>query len=90
LIYALKGGIKVKSSNAEFTGMLLSGGTGTTGGIDITPGGGASFVVKFDPNAATGGNLSIDASSVIDMNYVPAGVASNYNSTKLSGWVRLK
>lgn len=90
LIYALKGGVKVKGSNAEFTGMVLSGGVGSLGGIDITPGGDASFVVKFDPNAATGGNLSVDSSSVIDVNYEPAGVASNYSTTKLTGWVRLK
>jgi Tfp pilus assembly protein PilX len=90
LIYALKGGIDVKGSNAEFTGMLLAGGTGTNGGITIEPGGGNSFVVHFDPNSATGGTLALDADSLIDVSYVPADIASNFNASKLTGWVNIK
>ncbi len=90
MIYALKGGIEVKGSNADFTGMLLAGGTGSNGGIDIAPGGGNSFTVHYDPNAATGGTLALDADSLIDVSYVPAGIASGFNANKLTGWVNLR
>ena len=90
LIYALKGGIDVRGSNAEFTGMLLAGGSAGHGGITIASGGSSSFVVHYDPNAATGGTLALDAASVIDISYVPAGIASGFNSSKLTGWINLR
>lgn len=90
MIYALKGGIDVRGSNAEFTGMILAGGSAGHGGINIAPGGGNSFTVRYDPNAATGGTLALDADSVIDVSYVPAGIASGFNASKLSGWINLR
>jgi hypothetical protein len=90
IVYACKGGIKVEGSNAEFTGMLLSGGTGGQGGIDISPSGGSSFVVKYDPYAATGGTLALDDESVIDTEWVAGSIASSFAPTKLVEWLHLK
>lgn len=90
IIYALKGGIEVTGANAEFTGMLLAGGTSTNGGINIRPGGGASFVVKYDPYAATGGELALDSESIIDTEYVAGNVARGFQPTKLIDWIQTK
>lgn len=89
LIYALRGGIDVTSSNAEFTGMLVSGGTGTDGGVKIHPGGYNSFVVKFDPNAATGGDLDLDPNSVIDVTYIPSGIAVAFAPSRPYAWAKV-
>jgi len=90
LIYAANGGIKVESSNAEITGMLLAGGKGQTGGINIEPGGGASFVVKYDPYAATGGNLNLDELTKINTEMVPGNVTRPFTPTKMFNWVHRK
>jgi hypothetical protein len=90
LIYALNGGIEVDGSNAEFTGMLLAGGSGSNGGIQIRPGGGSSFVVNYDPYAATGGTLALDAGSVIDTEMVTNGTQSPFSPTKMVDWIQKK
>lgn len=90
LIYAANGGVKVESSNAEITGMILAGGKGQTGGINIAPGGGASFVVKYDPYAATGGNLNLDALTKINTEMVPGNVTRPFTPTKMFNWVHRK
>lgn len=87
LMFAMKGGINVTSSNAELTGMLVSGGTGANGGVNIAPGGGNSFVVKFDPNVATGGDLDIDPNSVIDVSWIPdPNQSPNYWADRPYAW----
>ncbi len=86
LIYAMKGGIQVDGSNADFTGMLLAGGTGANGNIEIAPGGGNSFTVHYEPYAATGGVVAVDAESVINTEYVVGNVADPFKPTKLFNW----
>jgi hypothetical protein len=54
LIYAANGGIKVESSNAEITGMLLAGGKGQTGGINIVPGVGGIVCGEVRPVCRNG------------------------------------
>jgi hypothetical protein len=88
-IYAAKGGIRVRG-NAEFTGMLLAGGTGSKGGSDIEPNGGGSFVVRYDPYCANAGDIVVDAESVIDSSYVPGNIYRNYLPTKMFNWVFIK
>ena len=86
LVYAMKGGIQVDGSNADFTGMLLAGGTGSNGNIDIKPNSGNSFAVHYEAYAATGGNVVMDAESVINTEYVAGNVADPFKPTKLYNW----
>lgn len=88
-VYAAKGGIRVLG-NTEFTGMLLAGGTGAAGGIDIAPAGGGSFVVRYDPYCANAGDIVVDAESVIDSSFVPGNIYRNYLPTKMFNWVFIK
>lgn len=90
LVYAMKGGIQVDGSNADFTGMLLAGGNGANGDIDIAPGGGNSFTVHYEAYAATGGNVVMDAESLINTDYVAGNVADPFKPTKLYNWNWLK
>ena len=86
LVYAMKGGIQVDGSNADFTGMLLAGGTGSNGDISIKPGGGNSFTVHYEAYAATGGTVVMDAQSLINTDYVAGNVADPFKPTKLYNW----
>lgn len=86
LVFAMKGGIQVDGSNADFTGMLLAGGTGANGNIDVKPGGGNSFTVHYEAYAATGGNVVMDAESLINTEYVAGNVARPFTPTKLYNW----
>ncbi len=86
LVYAMRGGIQVDGSNADFTGMLLAGGTGANGDIEIKPGGGNSFTVHYEAYAATGGNVVMDAESLINTDYVAGNVAQPFTPTKLYNW----
>ncbi|MEI7576623.1 MAG: hypothetical protein WCK51_07005 [Armatimonadota bacterium] len=90
LIYAMKGGIQIDGSNADFTGMLLAGGSGTNGNIDVKPGGGNSFTVHYEAYAATGGNVVTDAESVINTEYVAGNVAQPFTPTKMYNWNWIK
>lgn len=86
LIFAMKGGIQIDGSNADFTGMLLAGGTGSNGDIDIKPSGGNSFAVHYEAYAATGGNVVMDSESVINTEYVAGNVAQPFTPTKMYNW----
>ena len=86
LVYSTKGGIRITGSNAELSGLLLAGGTGANGGIDIRPGGGASFTVRYEPYAATGGALTLDSASKIDYEYVPGNVCKAFSPGKPFNW----
>ncbi len=88
-VYAAKGGIRVRGS-AEFTGMLLAGGSGAAGDINIEPEGGNSFVVRYDPYCANAGDIVVDAESVIDSSFVPGNIYRNYLPTKMFNWVFIK
>ena len=88
-VYAAKGGIRVRGS-AEFTGMLLAGGSGAAGDINIEPAGGNSFVVRYDPYCANAGDIVVDAESVIDSSFVPGNIYRNYLPTKMFNWVFIK
>lgn len=85
LIYAAKGGIKI-TGNPEFTGMLLAGGTGSNGNIDIDPANDQSFVVHFDPDAGNPG----DAMGSGDVTYVFDYTYQSFWPTELNQWVWLK
>lgn len=89
ILYSLKGGLRF-TGNGSVRGMLLAGGTGSNGGIDIRPNAGGQFLINFDPYAATGGDIVVDAESVIDTNFVPGNVARNFTPTKLFNWVTIK
>ncbi|MBS1719124.1 MAG: hypothetical protein JST35_01620 [Armatimonadetes bacterium] len=90
LIYTALGGMQIKGSNAEVTGLLVAGGSGNNGGINIDPDGGASFVVKYEPYAATGGPMPQDPNTKINTSWVPNGIAANFNPTKLQNWLQSK
>jgi hypothetical protein len=89
IVYSLKGGIRM-TGNGSIRGMLLAGGTGANGGVDIRPNGGGQFLINFDPYAATGGDIIVDEESVIDTNFVPGNIARNFTPTKLFNWVSVK
>lgn len=90
LIYAMKGGIQIDGSNADFTGMLLAGGVGANGDIDIKPSGGNSFAVHYEAYAATGGVVQMDAESLINTDYVAGNVADPYKPTRIYNWNWIK
>ena len=85
LIYAAKGGIKI-TGNPEFTGMLLAGGTGSKGDIDIDPANDESFVVHFDPDAGNPG----DAMGTGEVEYEFYYTYQSFWPTELNQWVWLK
>lgn len=87
LIYSAKGGIRVDSANAEFRGMLVAGGTGNNGGIEIRPGGGNSFVVHMTPEAAIPADIDAGMTRIVDVNYVPSSVAWAFSPSPLRDWV---
>jgi hypothetical protein len=89
LVYSLRGGIEAYGT-PEFSGMLLAGGVSDSGGIKIEPEGGNSFVVKYEPYAATGGALALDSESVVSVEYVPGNVSYPFSPTKLYQWLQLK
>lgn len=91
LIYAINGGIDVTSANCSITGMLVSGGTGTNGGVNIHPAGYGSLTVNFDPNAATGGDLDLSSYSQINSTWVPDPNQSPWYWTDPPfGWCQLQ
>ena len=52
LVYAALGGVRVLGNN-EVTGVIVSGGTGASGGVSLEPSGGNSFVVWYKPECIT-------------------------------------
>lgn len=52
LVFALRGGISVKSPNAKLAGMLMAGGTGDLGQIELLPTSGAAFQTDYYPDYA--------------------------------------
>jgi len=70
--------------------MLLAGGSGAAGDINIEPAGGNSFVVRYDPYCANDGDIVVDAESVIDSSFVPGNIYRNYLPTKMFNWVFIK
>lgn len=90
LVYAMKGGIQLDGSNAQFTGMLLAGGVGATGDIDIKPSGGAAFEVNYESYSATGGNVVMDSASLVNTSFVAGNVANAFTPTKLFSWNWIK
>jgi len=87
LVYAMKGGIQIDGSNADFTGMLVAGGAGSTGDIDIKPRGGDSFAVHYESYAATGGRVTVSA---VQTELVAGNVAKPFVPTKLYNWNWIK
>jgi hypothetical protein len=83
LIYAALGGIQVEGANVEFTGSLVAGGRGGDGGIDINPGGGNSFVVRYDSWAVNGGSLEITEPAEVEVTYNLGGITRGFQPTKL-------
>jgi hypothetical protein len=83
LIFSMRGGIQVSSSNAEFTGALFAGGSGDTGVIEINPNGAASFVVKYDPLCASPRDFGIAGPPVTTL-------TKPFDPGKLKGWVQVK
>jgi hypothetical protein len=90
LVFAMKGGIEIDGSNADFTGMLLAGGVGDNGDIDIKPGGGNSFAVHYESYSATGGNVVMDSASLVNTTFVAGNVSKPFTPTKLFNWNWLK
>ena len=90
LVFAMKGGIEIDGSNADFTGMLLAGGVGANGNIDIKPSGGNSFAVHYESYSATGGNVVMDSASLVNTTFVAGNVSKPYTPTKLFNWNWLK
>lgn len=52
LVFAMRGGISAKSPNANLQGMLMAGGVGSLGSIEILPNSGAAFKTSFLPDYA--------------------------------------
>lgn len=90
VMYAANGGIAVEGSNAEFSGMLVAGGRGGNGGVKIRPGGGASFVVRYEPDAAGAGEFDASLYQNINLSYRSTSVAQGFQPTNLSKWVQVK
>jgi Tfp pilus assembly protein PilX len=83
LMYAALGGVRVLGNN-EVTGTIVSGGTGTNGGVSVEPSGGNSFVVWYKPESIT---------SRTDELQQLAGSSSSSSNTitkKLHSWVSVK
>lgn len=82
LVYAANGGARV-TGNLELSGVLISGGTTASGGVEVTPNGGNSFVVKYTPDALTNklafaaGNDGTSTTPVVVTPFLP---------TSLYGW----
>jgi hypothetical protein len=47
-------------------------------------------VVKYDPYAATGGNLNLDELTKINTEMVPGNVTRPFTPTKMFNWVHRK
>ncbi len=90
LVFAMKGGIQLDGTNAQFTGMLLAGGVGANGDIDIKPTGGSAFEVNYESYSATGGNVVMDSASLVNTSFVAGNVANPFTPTKLFSWNWIK
>ncbi|MBN8689937.1 MAG: hypothetical protein J0L72_03985 [Armatimonadetes bacterium] len=82
LIYAAKGGMKIKKS-PELNGMILAY-------KDIEVETNNSFVVRYEPDAASAGDFDPGLLTQINVSLVPAGVRSPFNPSKLTEWLTLK
>lgn len=86
LIYAAKGGIRVRG-NPEFRGILAAGGGGSRGGVDIRPNGGNSFVVHHTPEAAIPAEYDPTWNRTqIDVNFVEGRITVPFRPSRLSNW----
>lgn len=90
VMYAANGGISVESSNAELSGMLVAGGRGGNGGVRIKPGGGSSFVVRYEPDAAGAGDFDPKLYQNINLSYRTTTVAQGFQPSNISKWVQVK
>lgn len=86
LVYSTNGGIKVTGSGVDMTGLLIAGGQGNKGVIDVAPRDGSTFGLHFDPNAASPGDFDPASLNTIDTSYVPAGTWTEFTPNKLHGW----
>ena len=83
LIYATLGGININGNN-ELRGVLVSGGTGSNGGVQINPRGGNSFVVWFPQEAITGrGDFLLPPASAS-----AGAVIQPFTASRLGSWVQ--
>jgi len=85
LMYAAKGGININSSNAELRGILVAGGRGAFGGINVQPGGGNSFVVHYEPDAAQWGSYS-DVTTETQVTYSLGDLRTPFSPEKIRNW----
>lgn len=87
LVYSARGGILIEGSNAEFTGKLCAAGDQD---INIAPGGGASFVLHYNPHS--GGNRNIVGSARTSWSEtLPAGtILRAFDAGRLEKWVTVK
>ena len=83
LVFTPNGGITIQGNN-EIDGVLISGGTGAAGGINIYPQNGNSFVVKYHSEAVVGRidfNLSVSTGGAIIQAFTP---------TRMKQWLQLQ
>ncbi len=90
VIYAANGGIMVESSGAEISGILVAGGRGKNGGVTIKPGGGSSFVVRYEPDAVGGGDFDSQLYQDTNHSYRTTTVAEGFQPTNITKWVQVK
>ncbi|MBL8087912.1 MAG: hypothetical protein JNM85_07575 [Chthonomonas sp.] len=89
LIYAMRGGIDIDADSKQISGLLVSGGSGNDGGIDIKMSKTGKFKLIYTPEAAIPGDIAAGDLEKIDVTYEINGVRSPFNATRMTEWVEL-